>query len=210
MATNVTLHGLIRRAYDVQDDQILGGPDWLNSEGYDIDAKLEKSVFDELQKLGPDQRVLESKRTLQAFLADRFKLSLHSETKEVPVYAMVIARNGLKIQRAIPGDTYPNGLKRPDGVPIGAGNWLEAGKFVGQGVPIAALVQFLSEHYLHRTVLDKTGLTGKYDFTLQLTPDESQAAIFTAIQEQLGLKLESQKGPAELLVIDHAEKPLEN
>src|SRR5882762_6635695 len=209
MVTNVTLHGLIRRAYDVQDDEILGGPDWLNSEGYDIDAKVEKSVVDDLQKLGPDQRVLESKRMLQALLADRFKLSLHSENKEVPVYALVIAGNGLKIQRAIPGDTYANGFKRSDGVPIGAGDWSQPGKFVGQGVPIAPIVQVLSEHYLHRSVLDKTGLTDKYDFTLHWTPSESQAALFTAIQEQLGLKLESQKGPMQILVLDHAEKPAE-
>jgi bla regulator protein blaR1 len=209
MATNFTLHKLIQRAYDVQDDQMVGGPDWLNSEGYDIDAKVEKSVVDELQRLGPDQRALQSRRMLQALLADRFKLSLHGETKEVPVYALVIAGNGLKIQRAIPGDTYPNGFKRPDGAPIGAGDWSQPGKFVGQGVPIAPLVQVLSEHYLHRTVLDKTGLTGNYDFTLQWTPDESQAAIFRAIQEQLGLKLESQKDPMQILVIDHAEKPSE-
>ena len=83
---------------------------------------------------------------------------------------------------------------------------------MGQGVPIAPLVQDLSEHYLHRTVLDKTGLTDKYDFALQWTPDESQgeSAIFRAVEEQLGLKLESQKGSREILVIDHAEKPLEN
>jgi len=207
MATNVTLHGLIRRAYEVQDDQILAGPDWLNSEGYDIDAKVEKSVVAELQKLGPDQSFLQSRRMLQALLADRFKLSLHNESKEVPVYALVIARNGLKIQRAIRGDTYPDGFKRPDGVPRGWGDWSEPGKFFAQGVPIASLVQHLSEHYLHRPVLDKTGLTDKYDFKLQWTPIESEAAIFTALQEQLGLKLETQKLPINILVIDHAEKP---
>jgi bla regulator protein BlaR1 len=210
MATNFTLHKLIQRAYDVQDDQVLGGPDWLNSEGYDIDAKVEKSEVDELQRLGPDQRVLQSRRMLQEFLADRFKLSFHSETKEVLVYALVIAEKGLKIQRAIPGDTYPNGFKRTDGVPLGTGDWSQPGKFVGQGVPIAPLVQDLSEHYLHRTILDKTGLTDKYDFTLQWTPVESEAAIFTAIQEQLGLKLEPQKGPMQILIIDHAEKPAES
>jgi uncharacterized protein (TIGR03435 family) len=147
---------------------------------------------------------------LQTLLKDRFKLSFHSETKEVPVYALVIAENGLKIQRAIPGDTYPNGFKRSDGAPVGAGDWSQPGKFVGQGVPIAPLVQDLSEPYLHRTVLDMTGLTDKYDFTLQWTPVESQAAIFTAIQEQLGLKLEPEKGPMQILIIDHAEKPSEN
>lgn len=210
LATNATLHQLIRRVYDVQDDQISGGPSWLDSEHYDLQIKMDKSVDDELQKLGPDQRFLEQKRMLQAVLVDRFKLAIHRETKEVPVYALVIGENGLKLQRAIPGDNYPNGLKRSDGVPIGAGDWSQPGKYVGQGVPIAPLVQDLSKHYLHRTVLDKTGLTDKYDFTLQWTPVGSQAAIFTAIQEQLGLKLESQKGPAEILVIDHAEQPSAN
>ena len=212
MATNFTLHKLIQRAYDVQDDQILGGPDWVNSEGYDIDAKVEKSVFDGLQKLGPDQRVLQSRRMLQALLADHFKLSFHNETKEVPVYTLLIAGNGLKIPRAIPGDTYANGVKCFGGRPCGAGVILapEGGKLVGQGVPIASLVQDLSEHYLHRAVLDKTGLADKYDFTLQWTPEESQAAIFTAFEEQLGLKLEPQRAPMEVLVIDHAEKPSGN
>jgi uncharacterized protein (TIGR03435 family) len=209
-ATNYTLQRLIRLAYGVQDSQIFGGPNWLNSEKYDIEAKMDSSVADELRKLSFDEHKVVVDGMLQALLAERFGLTLHHETVQVPVYALVIAENGLKLQRAIPGDTYPNGFKRSDDVPIGAGDWSQPGKFVGQGVPIASLLQVLSEHYLHRTVLDKTALTDKYDFTLQWAPVESQAAIFTAIQEQLGLKLESQKGPLEILVIDHAEKPSEN
>jgi bla regulator protein BlaR1 len=210
MATNFTLHGLIRVAYAIQDDQISGGPDWLNSEGFDVDAKIGKSTIDEMQKRGRVYGVSGRTRMLQALLVDRFKLSFHSETKEVPVYALLIAGNGLKIQRAIPGDTYPNGFKRPDGVPLGAGDWSEPGKFTGQGVPIVPLAQDLSEHYLHRSVLDRTGLTDKYDFTLQWTPPQSQAAIFKALEEQLGLKLESKNAPMEVLVVDHAEKPSAN
>ncbi len=86
----------------------------------------------------------------------------------------------------------------------------EGNKLVGQGVPVASLVQDLSEHYVHRAVLDKTGLTDKYDFTIQWTPEESQASIFTALEEQLGLKLELRKAPLEVLVIDHAEIPAED
>ena len=211
-AKNYTLQKLIRVAYGIQGDQISGGPNWLNSLRYDVDAKMDGSVADELQKLSTIQHKAAMDGMLQALLADRFGLRLHKENEEVPVYALVIAENGLKLQRAIPGDTYPNGFKSDDGVPLGVGCWSQPGQLVGQGVPIAPLVQDLSEHYLHRTVLDKTGLTDNYDFALQWTPDESQgeSAIFKAVEEQLGLKLELQKGSREILVIDHAEKPLEN
>ena len=211
MATNFTLRGLIRVAYAVQDEQISGGSDWINSEGFDIDAKVGKSVVDEMQKLGRVHGVSGRTRMLQALLADRFKLSLHSETKEIPVFALVIAKNGLKLQEAKPGNTYPNGIKGPAGRPIGAGTLVEPerGKLVGQGVPVSDLVENLSQELGGRIIVDKTGLKGKYDFTLQVAPDESQSAIFTALQEQLGLKLETQKLPIEVLVIDHAEKPSE-
>ena len=211
MATNFTLRHLIQVAYGVPDDQILGGPDWLNTEGYDVDAKMGKSVVDEMQKRG--RRYGVSGRTLmfQKLLSERFRLSFHRETKDLPVYALVVAANGPEIQPAKPGDTYPNGIKNPDGSPMGA-NILSAeeGKLVGQGIPIARLVEELSLYYLHRTVLDKSGLTDKYDLTLQWTPEESQAAILAAVQEQLGLKLEPQTAPVEVLVIDRVEKPSEN
>jgi uncharacterized protein (TIGR03435 family) len=148
---------------------------------------------------------------LRALLADRFKLALHRETREISVYALLIGETGSKLQVAKPGNTYPYGVTCVGGRPCGAGVVLapEAGKLVGQGVAIASLVQDLSEHSLHSAVLDKTGLTDKYDFTLQWKLAENQAAIFAAIQEQLGLKLEPQKAPTEVLVIDHAEKPAE-
>jgi bla regulator protein blaR1 len=225
--TNFTLHALTGRAYGLEDDQISGGPSWVNSERYDIEAKIDKSVADDLQKLSPDQRFIERKRMLQALLTDRFKLTLHRETKELPVYELVIANSGSKIQEAKPGDTYANGLKGPGGRPLGAGIVLspEAGEEVGQAVPIETLVAVLSQRLGGRIVVDKTGLTGKYDFTLKWTPDASQPAtvgkqgtqspessespIFTALQEQLGLKLELQQAPVEVLVIDHAEQPSE-
>ncbi len=166
-------------------------------------------------------------------------MTVHRETKELPVYALVIAKNGPKLHEAKPGDTYANGIKGPDGGPTGTGIMrvkMGAGgtsELVGQGLPIESLVRLLSGQ-LHRTVLDKTGMKGIYDIMLQWTPDESHGAmfkgaeggqlgtdsapspessgpsIFTAIQEQLGLKLESQKGPVEILVIDHVERPSEN
>jgi bla regulator protein blaR1 len=220
-----TLHRLILFAYGIQDDQISGGPSWLNSEAYDIEAKMDKSVVDEMQKLSEVQRKLERQLMLQALLADRFQLSLRRETKELPVYALVIGKNGPKIQPSKPGDAYPNGLKGDGDRPLGAGALLlpEKGKLVGQGVPIESLAKTLSRdlrgRIADRMVVDKTGLTGNFDFTLQWTPEESEGppspdssgpSIFTAIQEQLGLKLESQKAPVEILVIDHVEKPSEN
>ncbi len=239
-ATSVTLRMLIRTAYGIEDSQIFGAPNWLNSEKYDIEARMDSSVADGLRKISDDERNVEKRRMLQALLADRFKLTFHRETKQLGTYVLVIAKNGPKLKEARPGDTYPKGLKDPDGgSPVGMfrmGRYAGGrGELVGQALPIATLVRVLSEKILNRSVLDNTGLAGSYDFTLQWTiADESQGpmfkgagdekqitgsnppsessgpSFFTAIQEQLGLKLESQKGPAEILVIDHVEKPSEN
>jgi bla regulator protein blaR1 len=228
-ATGATLDMLIQDAYGVRYFQIAGSPSWFKTERYDIEAKMDSSVAEELRKLSDDQREAETRRMLQALLADRFQLKLHIDTKELPVYALVVAKNGPKLQVARPGDTYPNGFKGPDGGGGAGMMFMEGngGPVRGQAIPIATLVHLLSQQ-LGRTVLDKTGLTGKYDFTLKWAPDESQGppglpgmdnapppdspgpSIFTAIQEQLGLKLEAQKGPVEILVIDHAAKPSEN
>jgi len=233
-ATGGTLQMLIQTAYEVQDFQIAGAPGWLNSERYDVEAKMDASTAGDVGKLAREQGLLERQLMIQALLADRFKLTLHRETKELPVYALVIAKNGPRLHEGKPGDTYPNGFNGPDGK-LGAGMMFMSGRggpVTAQGVPLANLVRLLSRQ-LGRTVLDETGLMGNYDFTLQWTPDESQGpmfkgaeggpapasapppdssgpSIFTALQEQLGLKLESRKGPVEILVIDHAEKPSAN
>jgi uncharacterized protein (TIGR03435 family) len=234
-AVNVPLRVLIRFAYGpIEETRILGGPDWLNSERYDIEAKVGSSVVDELQKLSPAQLRLERQRMLQALLADRFKLTVNRESRELPIYALVIAKNGPKLRESKPGDTYSNGYKAPDGT-TGAGLYGGGGggKLVGQRTDTTTLANVLSRQ-LGRIVLDKTGLNGSYDFTLQWTPDQSQAAtpsgtegsqqttdnttpvqssgpsIFEAIQDQLGLKLESRKAPVEVLLIDHVERPSGN
>jgi uncharacterized protein (TIGR03435 family) len=136
----------------------------------------------------------------------------HRETRDLPVFALVVSENGSKVQRATSGDTYPNGVKCIGGRACGGRQILESetNKVVGQGIPLSDLVELLSEKLGGRIVLDKTGLAGDYDFTLQLAPKESEAAISTAVEEQLGLKLEPQKAPMEALVIDHAEKPSKN
>ena len=231
-ATGGTVQMLIMSAYGISPHQISGAPSWLNSEGYDIEAKMDSSTADELRKLSDDERRDQRQRMLQALLADRFKLTIHHESKELPVYALVVAKDGPKFQEAKPGDAYPNGIKGPDGH-SGMGTMMMGnGTLTGQGVPLMNLVRFLTRE-LGRTVIDKTGLTSKYDFTLKWTeerqapmfrgtegsqpgtggtaaPESSGPSIFTAVQEQLGLKLESQKGPVEILIIDHVEKPSEN
>jgi uncharacterized protein (TIGR03435 family) len=168
---------------------------------------------------------------LRPALADRFKLKVHTETKQLPVYKIVLAKGGSKLKEATAGDTYANGIKGPDGVGRPGMMRFGPGQLTAQAVPMTSLTNMLSQQ-LHRTVLDKTGLTGKYDLELNWTPDQgadpmfkgpegspqrgdaapdsSGPSIFTALQEQLGLKLQSAKGPVETLVIDHVEMPSEN
>ena len=232
-ATNGTLEMLINAAYGVDNIQISGAPSWVNSERYDLEAKMDSSTADELRKLNEDERMVERRHMLQALLADRFKLMIHRETKELPIYALVVAKDGPKFQEAKPGDTYPNGIKGPDGQTHAGMMFMGREGLTAQGIPISNLVRHLTRQ-LGRTVVDKTGLTGKYDFTLKWTPDESQGAmfkgteggqpgtggpttaessgpsIFTVIQEQLGLKLKSTRMLMDFLVIDHVERPSEN
>ena len=229
-ATNVPLKFLIREAFNVNDDQIAGEPAWAGSSRFDIDAKVDTADLPAMKDLNFDQR----KQMIRSLLVDRFALKTHEETKELPVFALVIAKGGLKLHEAKPGDTYPNGLKGPDGQHGGANMMMfnASGQITAQGVPVSDLTRLLSQQ-TGRTVIDKTGLTGTYDFTLQLPPrkgpmpappapgsgpaaggdessDDSGPSIFTALQEQLGLKLESQKAPLPLIVIDHIEQPSPN
>ncbi len=225
-ATNVSLKMLIQRAYSVKEDQISGGPGWANSSRFDIDAKVAGSDVPDLQKMKNEDRGL----LLQPLLADRFKLTIHHETKILPIYELVVAKGGPKLKEATAGDTYSDGIKGPDGVSRAGMMMMRPGQLTAQGIPVVSLVNQLSQQ-LHRTVVDKTGLTGKYDLTLQWTddhsdsmfkvadgapqrsepaPDPSGPSIFTALQEQLGLKLQSTKGPVETIVIDHVEMPTEN
>ena len=226
-ATNVSLKQLIQMAYGIRQDLISGGPGWVESAGYDFDAKVAGPDVDALKKLSPEQR----RSMLQPALADRFKLKVHTETKQLPVYELVVAKGGSKLKEASPGDTYANGIKGPDGTSRAGMMRFGPGQLTAQAVPMTSLANMLSQQ-LQRTVLDKTGLTGKYDLELSWTPDQgsdpmfkgpegspqrgdgapdsSGPSIFTALQEQLGLKLQSAKGPVETLVIDHVEMPSEN
>jgi uncharacterized protein (TIGR03435 family) len=208
--TGVTVKMMIQQSYGVRDFQIVGGPSWMGSDRYDITAKPEGAAT-------PDQ----VKLMTQALLADRFKLKFHRETKELPTYALAVAKGGPKFHAS---EVVPEGSDKPKGTRISIGR----GQLSLQGAAMVALANQLGQ-ILGRSVIDKTELTGNYDFKLEWTPDESLQStagaagaeghpaadmtgpsIFIAVQDQLGLKLESTKGPVEILVIERAEKASEN
>jgi uncharacterized protein (TIGR03435 family) len=221
-ATNLPLKAIISNAYGIRQDLISGAPGWTESTTYDIEAKEDAPVAAALQKLPSDQRSAQIGLMLQAVLADRFHLKAARVDKELPIYALVIAKGGFRLKDADPNNPYVGGLKGPDGIPKAGIMMTMQGQLIGQGVPISRLATNLS-YQLGRSVVDKTGLTGNYDFTLKWTPDQapavssagteansSEPSMFTALEEQLGLKLESTKGPVETLVIEHLERPSEN
>jgi len=238
MAKGVTLQRLIQMAYHLQDSQISGGPDWLNSAKFDIETKLDDSYVAAMYQQTSGHKNFDDQAMLKALLSDRFKLSLHSQTQTVPAYDLIVDEGGPKLQQV-------------DGMHM---MHIERGELTASGTPIEFLAQQLSLR-LGQTVLDKTGLKGTYAFDLHWTPDAAedqrleqggegvrqlitvrttdhvdsqrlklraeQAArthssdttappLFAALQEQLGLRLEPQTEPVQVLVIDHAEVPAEN
>jgi uncharacterized protein (TIGR03435 family) len=229
-ASNIPVKSLLQEAYGVKESQISGGPGWIDSERYDIEAKPDDAFADAEKKLSRDEMIAQQRLMMQAMLADRFKLTLHHESKEMEVYALVVAKNGPKLHEVtLPPPETPRELPKPgDPLPKG-GIWMRGrGQLDVTGAGMAQFVNVLSMQ-VGRIVLDKTALKGNYEFTLKWTPDEGQGhmpggppgdaapppdasgpSIFTALQEQLGLKLESQKGAVDTLVIDHVERPSEN
>lgn len=198
--SNATVKMLIAFAYQVMPHQIQGGPPWLESDGFDIEAKAADSKVTQLQ----------FRQMIQRLLAERFQLATHRVTKELPVYALVQARKGVKLVQA--RDDSPEVSMKIVG----------AGQMTGVKATMPMLATVLSRP-LQRKVIDETGLTGSYTFRLQFVPEQkppepgAEAApasdgpsIFTALQEQLGLTLRPSKGPVEVVVVDHAEKPAEN
>jgi uncharacterized protein (TIGR03435 family) len=221
-ATNVNLKLLITFAYGIKESQLSDVPSWVDSERYDISAKPETTAsFDEMKLM------------LQALLVDRFKLRFRKETKELPVYVLVVAKNGPKLEEWKDNGEEPKPEPGRGGMGRGRGMRVSPGQLMAQGAAVSDFANQLST-FLGRNVIDKTGLTGKFNFNLKWTPDESQAAmfkgpgdgggreggpppadsngpsIFSAIQDQLGLKLDSQKGPVDVYVIASVEKPSEN
>lgn len=223
---NLALEWIVDFAYNFDRPELVSGlPEWAKTDKYDIVAKVSGPEVDAFRKLDIGQRKL----MLRALLEDRFQLKLHRELKESSVYALTVAKSGVKMKLATSGDTYANGPKYPNGRPAGADTLTPTAKgLVGQGVQMEKLALMLSKIALGREVVDKTGLTGRYDFTLRfspteamrpvingqmqaLTPDEEALpSVFTAVQEQLGLRLEPEKGQVEGLVVDHVERPSED
>jgi bla regulator protein blaR1 len=200
-ATNVTVRELIRLAYGVKDYQIERAPGWLEGERYDIAAKSANASKSSLEQEQSQVREL---------LTDRFGLATHRETKQAQVYLLVVAKDGSKLKAHNEG--------------TGSGTRKACGHLAGRRLTTDTIAAVLSRQF-ERDVLNRTGLSGKYDFELDWTPDagpcpapaDSEAgsvtalpSIFTATQQQLGLKLESSKGPVEFLVIDRVEKPSAN
>jgi uncharacterized protein (TIGR03435 family) len=248
-ATNVPLRVLIRNAYQLQDFQIVGAPSWIADERFDIVAKAEGGdamgdPFRAEQNGQPSRGQL----MIRALLADRFKLVVHNEEKEMPIYALILARSDGKLGPQLkasdvdcaaiiaaararggrgpmgpPPDPGRGGPPPQCGVRIGPGNMAVGGS------PMTQVASSLSI-FAGRIVVDKTGLSGAYDFTLTWTPDQmpqrppgapeplvngvpidpNGPSLFTAVQEQLGLKLDSQRGAVAVLVIDRVERPTEN
>jgi uncharacterized protein (TIGR03435 family) len=237
-ATNLNLKVLISFAYKVQGFEVSGGPAWIGSDRYDVTAKAADG------NIGVEQYRL----MLQALLADRFKLAVHRETKEMPVYALLPGKGGPRLPESKPGNCAtpgPNSAPPPSGLtgplygglsqsplPACGGFFTGPSSLDGRKMAMPQFVDALSI-VLGRRAIDKTGFTGTFDIHLEFSPegtaldrggpgdvalpvnagnpDTSRPSIFTAVQEQLGLKLESQKAPAEVLVIDHVERvPTEN
>jgi bla regulator protein blaR1 len=213
LATNVSLRDLVQYAFHVQAEQVAGGPAWTVSEKFDVNAKLDTAELQNRQQLSSEQKLEDLRNRLQAMLTERFQLAVRHETKSIPVYALVVASGGPKLKVADPGNTYPNGIKLPSGKPIVPGIFLpKPGELVAQGLSISSFVSTLSSKNLGRLIVDKTGLIGNYDFTLNWTPEPSaaspNASLFAALEEQLGLKLVAQDNPMEVIVIERAEKPI--
>jgi bla regulator protein BlaR1 len=221
--TGVSPAFLLRLAFSVEEDRMLALPGWAKSNQYDIDAKVDASDAPKLQSLTFPQR----NAMFLPLLVERFNLKYHHETKELPVYELVIAKGGSKLTESKPEDAPAPATSAPHRMMMRMGG----GSIEAKAATISNLIQTLAP-MAGRTIIDKTGLTGSYDYTLKWTPDLGSSpmppgpdggpprgdsapdaagpSLFTALQEQLGLKLESQKGPVDVIVIDHIDPPSAN
>jgi len=230
--THSQITGLICQAYGVNNYQLSAGPDWVGSDLYDVQAKMDEETMNALRALSPEQAKLARQHMMRALLTDRFKLAIHHETKQFPIYKLVVAKGGPKLHEAKPIEDSASGSKDSASKP-GKGMMrmsFDAGAMLltAEELSIDALVGQLSGS-LGSEVQNDTGLKGSYDFTLRWAPesmrleagsssgsgnanvsDNAAPSIFDALQEQLGLKLESQKAPLDVIVIDHIEQPSEN
>jgi len=201
-ATNYTLKSLVLLAYRIPEFQLMGGPDWIGTLRFDLEA----NAADGVRNLTPEQIF----SLLRSLLEDRFQLKVHRETREGAVFNLVVGKNGSRLKETAEKGAHSSGSGH--GGP-------DVAEMTGTGYSIEDLIRRLADH-VDRPIIDKTNLSGKFDFKLTFDPrplvsadslnQSVSADIFTALQEQLGLKLESSKGPVEVLVIDSVQKPSEN
>jgi uncharacterized protein (TIGR03435 family) len=211
-ATNITLTNLLTNACNIRRTLISGLPKWADSVRFDVNAKVSDPDIATLRKLSKEQR----SAMLLALLSDRFHLSAHIQTRTLPVYELVIAKGGPRLRQ----DNSDPGQSGDPSSPDFKGTFtLRNSELIATGIPMSVFAYYFASR-AGRTIIDKTGLKGKYDLSLKWTPDDQPPAdngsgdrapdLFTALQEQLGLKLEPSKGPVDTLVIDHVEMPTEN
>jgi uncharacterized protein (TIGR03435 family) len=213
---NVNMKSLLRFAFAMPESRILyapaiPNPSWLHSDMWDIDAKADNTVDEQLKNLPWEEGKAEKRQMLQSLLADRFKLTFHRETREMPVFALVVAKGGPKLLPTKENGTMVNTNNNHINIQ-------------GGDSTVALLAEELAKQ-LDRVILDQTGITGRYDIDLKWTTDDNSTpasnntqfaspdlapSIFTALQEQLGLRLESQKAQVEVIIIDHIEPPSAN
>jgi bla regulator protein blaR1 len=225
---------VIRFAYDLKsDEQLAGGPGWIHSDKFDIEAKESEAEVQMLEKLPRGQGALQVRLMVRSLLADRFNLKISHDSKELPVYALLVAKNGPKMTVAeAPSPNPPGEIKPGDPPHKNAMSGIRIsgrGQVEGINTPTDVLADVLSrqQELGNRLVLDKTGLAGHYNWKLNWTPSDAQPpvgadgapgspadtsapSLFTAVQEQLGLKLEPQKAPIDVVVVDHIDPPTAN
>jgi uncharacterized protein (TIGR03435 family) len=231
MACGVTVEALVGYAYDIpwmlslsskreppfhpRSPNLLGGPDWVRSETFDVTAKADEATVAAWSRLPAQKQNEQMKLMVRALLADRFKLKMRHETEVIPVYALVVVKSGPKFKPTTPEPPADaNAPARPYQNP-----WkFDMGMIEGHGVTIDGLMTWLWQQpeVGSRKIIDRTGLKGKYDLTLKWASERDPSveatgpSLFSAIEDQLGLKLESTKAPVDVLVIDSVEKPSPN
>jgi uncharacterized protein (TIGR03435 family) len=196
---NTTLHALFLNAFEVRSEsQITGYPAWVNSEHFDIQAKMDAETADKYRKLKSPESGRQWHSFIRQILDERFGMKSHVEKRESPVYNLVVAKQGLKLKESADDDKGMSSMGQ--------------GKLTAHRAQVGSLAFSLSGT-VGRVIIDKTGLTALYDIDLTWSPDnepDSGPSVFTALQDQLGLKLESAKAPVDVVVIDHIERPSEN
>ncbi len=217
-ATGTTVKFMIMDAYGLRKQDLISGlPKWAAETRYDIEAKMDPDIIEAQKNMTPKERFAAHRVLVQALLPDRFKLQAHMEEKEMPAYAMVQTKGGFKLKPLDSTDPEKTGAKLPNGM-RGGMMMMSHNSITGQMITMDALAQNLGIN-LHRQVIDKSGVTGTYDLTLKFTPDDacatngadtSDPSLFTALEEQLGLHLDSIEAKVEMVSVNHVETPGED